>query len=119
MSIFDEISLYQNVRCSCGGSVNEFQTKSLENTLDNYRITKDKQLQIEKCNYRAPKPEEEREVIPGLKLPIMVKESTGWENYNDTNTIFAYTTCPDCGKWIEVQIIIVGGILESLVYNGE
>ena len=67
-----------------------FQTKSLDNVMDSYRVTKDGILQVSEFKLREAKPEEQTD-IKGAKFPLWVREHTKWGDTDITGTIEAYT----------------------------
>lgn len=88
-----------------------FQTKSLENIMQGYRITEDGRFQEEDCVYREPR-EDEKYKIGEMTLPFMVKEFKGWKDTNFTGEVYCYD-CKD-GIWYDIILVVIYGKVDKM-----
>ena len=90
MGMFDDLYFEKSPMVE-NPEVLEFQTKSLDNALENYRITEDNILQVSEYKLRDAKPEEQTD-IKGAKFPLWIKEHQRWGNTDITGTLEVHTS---------------------------
>jgi len=86
--------------------VRYFQTKSLDNCMEQYRVSKDKEFQVSEYKMREPTEEEQQE-INGMKLPLAIKQHVKWADTDITGTLEAHNKVNNI--WYSIQIIVIYG----------
>lgn len=112
MGVFDTLRLDKIIRCSCGYRPKEFQTKSLDNALDYFKIVKNV-LYKQECKYRMAERSEQHQVGK-IWLPLSVAYDCKWVRSNYSGVIDMYDWCQKCKKMINVYMIVIDGKIKSL-----
>jgi len=91
--MFDEITLEKQIKCKCGAILESFQTKSLEQAIQNYRI-KDGILEIE--IYKLVDPSKRNK----YGFPKFIREHIMWYAVKQFSGILeCHTICEKCKKF--------------------
>ena len=114
--MFDTVSIDKVIRCECTYRPKDFQTKSLDSTLDNFKIVKG-QLYKNECSYRFAERHEQVQ-LGKLWLPLTVAEAPKWVKSNYTGTIDMYDYCDKCKKLLHVYMILLEGKVKSMQAQG-
>jgi len=116
MGMFDNLHFEPGIICKCGKIHKDFQTKDLDNTLSNYRVTKTYKFEAEITKSRKPKMSERTYIgDKGLYVPCVVIEHVGWSFFKHLGNVYAYDYC-DAGYRIDLHLRIVDG---SVTYEAE
>jgi hypothetical protein len=110
--MFDTIRLDKVVRCSCGYRPKDFQTKSLSQTLDYFKIVKNC-LYKQECQYRMADRSEQRQ-CGKIWLPLSVAYNCKWVKSTYDGTIEMYDYCSKCKQLINVYVIVVNGEVKAV-----
>jgi hypothetical protein len=95
MGMFDTVTVFPGIACTCGCMIREFQTKDLDCVLTHYKINAKGQL------------------LRGTWNPTC-KKYTQWRKCNITRLLILYTWCPGCNrKSIGQKINIKEGLVEK------
>lgn len=113
MSMFDEVYLEEGIDCGCKKNVHHFQTKDLDNMLDQYTVNKDGILEVE--DYVMKEPKEKR--VNQFGFPVFEKVVHGFSVLRITKNIEAYTSCKYGKHWINVHLGYIQGELVSKKVN--
>jgi len=107
MSMFDEIHSEEGIKCNCGEEIHDFQTKDLDNLLEQFILNKNGTIDAEDYTLKSLPKEERNE----FGFPFFKKELKGFYKMNLTDTIHCYTNCGHGKCWIDMTLTFVDGTL--------
>lgn len=116
MGMFDYVEVIPPIKCECGKELEDFQTKGGPCIMTTFRI-KDGQLEEEDWKLETNPEYEVAKKDGTLKdkwIAPLMKKSFGWKQLKDTDTLYFYTSCHECGNWIDVEAVIVDGKVRPL-----
>lgn len=104
--MYDEITFNEGIECSCGKKIIYFQTKDLDNVLDNYRILKDGFIELEVYDLVEVSEKKRNE----FGFPFARRKHLFWHKLELTDTIYGSSNCK-CGKEYNILLTYVKGKL--------
>jgi len=114
--MYDDIILEVPFKCECGKKLTCFQTKELDNLLNKYTITKNKELKKELSHWELTEKNKllEKEKKE-LEIPLFKTIVDGEKIIKDiTDTLYGITYCSKCDKFIHIKITFIKGKLDSI-----
>jgi hypothetical protein len=111
MGLFDAIYSEEGIKCNCGEEIHDFQTKDLDNLLEQFIVHKDGTIHAE--DYKLTiLPEAERNQFG---FPFFKKEIQGFYKMDLTTNLHCHTICGHGKCWIDMTLSFVDGTLVNKI----